>query len=130
VSLADARPAAEARLDSLRSLARPELDTDRRLECPGWRMPHWLLHPLGVSLAGVLFGVFALPYRLIHSRDSLCSVAENMPLGYADYWFQVRVNDQFDRFSAPIERRYEPEDVEQRLMGAGLVETRGTGHFG
>jgi len=53
-----------------------------------------------------------------------------MPLKYADYSFQVRVNDQFDRSSAPIERRYKREDVEQRLVGAGLVETRGTGHRG
>ena len=60
----------------------------------------------------------------------LCSVAEYMPLKYADYSFQVRVNDQFDRSSAPIERRYKREDVEQRLVGAGLVETRGTGHRG
>jgi len=53
-----------------------------------------------------------------------------MPLKYADYSFQLRVSDQFDRSSAPIERRYEPEDVDQRLMGAGVVETRGTGHRG
>ena len=108
----------------------PELDRDGRLECPDWRMPHWLLHPLCVSLARLLFGVFPLPYRLIHSRDSLCSVAENMPLRHAGYSSQVRMNNQFDRFSAPIERRYEREDVEQRLTGAGLVETRGTGHRG
>ena len=54
-----------------------------------------------------------------------------MPLKtYADYSFQVCVNDQFDRFSAPIERRYEREEVEQLLTGAGLIDTRVTAHHG
>jgi SAM-dependent methyltransferase len=95
------------------------------------RMPHWLLHPLCVPLAALLFGVFVLPYRLMRSRDSLRSVAEYMPLKtYADYSFQVCVNDQFDRFSAPIERRYERKEVEQLLTGAGLIDTRVTAHHG
>jgi SAM-dependent methyltransferase/uncharacterized protein YbaR (Trm112 family) len=95
------------------------------------RMPHWLLHLLCVPLAALLFAVFVLPYRLMRRMDSLHSVAEYLPLKtYADYSFQVCVNDQFDRFSAPIERRYEREEVERLLTGAGLVDTRVTAHHG
>jgi SAM-dependent methyltransferase len=95
------------------------------------RMPHWLLHFLCVPLAALLFGLFVLPYRFMRGVESLRSVAERMPLKtYADYSFGVCVNDQFDRFSAPLERRYEREGVEQLLAGAGLVDTRVTAHHG
>jgi SAM-dependent methyltransferase len=95
------------------------------------RMPHSLLHLLCIPLATLLFGLFVLPYRRMRRVDSLRSVAERMPLKtYADYSFAVCVNDQFDRFSAPIERRYEREDVEQLLAGAGLVDTRVVAHHG
>lgn len=95
------------------------------------RMPHWLLHVLCVPLAALLFGLFVLPYRVMRSRNSVRPLAEYMPLKtYADYSFQVCVNDQFDRFSAPIERRYEREEVEQLLTAAGLIDTRVTAHHG
>jgi len=32
----------------------------------------------------------------------------------------VLYNDQFDRFSAPIEKRYDAEEVSALLRGAGL----------
>jgi SAM-dependent methyltransferase len=95
------------------------------------RLPHRLLHALCIPLAAVLFGLFVLPYRLMRRVDSLRSVAEQMPLKtYADYSFQVCVNDQFDRFSAPLERRYEREEVERLLTAAGLVDVRATAHHG
>jgi len=84
-----------------------------------------------VPLAALLFGLFVLPYRFMRGVESLRSVAERIPLKtYADYSFGVCVNDQFDRFSAPLERRYEREGVEQLLAGAGLVDTRVTAHHG
>jgi SAM-dependent methyltransferase len=95
------------------------------------RMPHWLLHFLCVPLAALLFGLFVLPYRGMRRVDFLRSIAERLPLKtYADYSFSVCVSDQFDRFSAPLERRYKREDVEQLLAGAGLVDTRVTAHHG
>ena len=46
---------------------------------------------------------------------------EHWPLFvYAKYPFTVLYNDQFDRFSAPIEKRYDPEEVEAMLRRAGL----------
>jgi SAM-dependent methyltransferase len=95
------------------------------------RMPHRLLHVLCFPLAALLFALFVLPYRLMRRSGSLRSVAERMPLKiYADYSFQVCVNDQFDRFSAPLERRFERQEVERLLASAGLVDTWVTGHHG
>ena len=46
-----------------------------------------------------------------------------MPLKtYADYPFSVLVNDQFDRFSAPLERRYTADEVRGALTAAGLED--------
>ena len=46
-----------------------------------------------------------------------------MPLKtYADYPFGVLVNDQFDRFSAPLERRYDADEVAELLDRAGLEQ--------
>jgi hypothetical protein len=41
---------------------------------------------------------------------------------YADYPFGVLVNDQFDRFSAPIERRFTAAQVRAMLEVAGLED--------
>jgi hypothetical protein len=49
---------------------------------------------------------------------------------YADYPFRVCVNDQFDRFSAPIENRYTREEVEGWLKRAGLEEITVHPNFG
>jgi SAM-dependent methyltransferase len=95
------------------------------------RLPHWLLHLLCFPVAALLFGLFVLPYRRMRRTGLLRSVAEGMPLKtYADYTFQVCVNDQFDRFSAPLERRYERHEVERLLASVGLVDTQITAHHG
>jgi hypothetical protein len=50
-------------------------------------------------------------------------VADVLPLQtYADYPFGVLVNDQFDRFSAPLEERYEREEVKAMLERAGCSQ--------
>ena len=40
---------------------------------------------------------------------------------YSKYPLNVLYNDQFDRFSAPIEKRYDPDEVRALLERAGLV---------
>jgi hypothetical protein len=39
-------------------------------------------------------------------------------------------NDQFDRFSAPIEKRYDPDDVRRLLEAAGLCSVTVQACFG
>jgi hypothetical protein len=87
------------------------------------RMPHRLLHLLCYPLAAMLQVAVVLPYRALRRFKALEGVAEAFPLKtYANYPFGVLVNDQFDRFSAPIEQRYTRREVEQMLQRAGLTE--------
>lgn len=85
------------------------------------RLPHRLLHALCVPLAAVLALIIVWPYRLLRRLPRLERLAAALPLKtYADYPFGVLVNDQFDRFSAPLERRYTREEVFRMLQETGL----------
>jgi 2-polyprenyl-3-methyl-5-hydroxy-6-metoxy-1,4-benzoquinol methylase len=89
------------------------------------RLPHHVLHALCYPLAAVLFGAIVLPYRFLRRRPRLHKLAEALPLKtYADYPFTVCVNDQFDRFSAPLEARYTRDEVRDMLERAGLEDVQ------
>ena len=60
-----------------------------------------------------------LPYRAMQSLGF--PVKDTWPLAiYVKYPFNVIYNDQFDRFSAPIEKRYSEAEVRALLESAGL----------
>jgi hypothetical protein len=60
-----------------------------------------------------------VPYRLLSALGFRAH--EHWPLAlYARYPFRVLYNDQFDRFSAPIEQRWTRSEVERLLVGLGL----------
>jgi ubiquinone/menaquinone biosynthesis C-methylase UbiE/uncharacterized protein YbaR (Trm112 family) len=87
------------------------------------RLPHRLLHALCVPLAAVLALTVVWPYRILRRIPRLRGVANALPLKtYADYPFGVLVNDQFDRFSAPLERRYTGSEAAEMLQLAGLAD--------
>jgi hypothetical protein len=80
---------------------------------------------LCVPLAALLAVTIVWPYRTLRSIPRLRRVADCFPLkAYADYPFGVLVTDQFDRFSAPIERRYERTGVAEMLERVGLRDVR------
>lgn len=87
------------------------------------RLPHALLHAACYPLAAVLQCAFVTPYRLLRHRPRASGLAELLPLKtYADYPFSVLVNDQFDRFGAPLERRFTAAEVRAAMEGAGLED--------
>lgn len=87
------------------------------------RLPHRLLHALCYPISAVLAAAFVWPHMLLRRRPRGRRVGGALPLKlYADYPFGVLVNDQFDRFSAPIERRYTAEEVKTMMHRAGLVD--------
>jgi 2-polyprenyl-3-methyl-5-hydroxy-6-metoxy-1,4-benzoquinol methylase len=89
--------------------------------CVTIRMPRPLVRTLSYPIAAALFVVFVLPYRTARHLSRLERVANGFPLkAYADYPFRVCVNDQFDRFSAPLERRFTGEEVEGMLLDSGF----------
>jgi 2-polyprenyl-3-methyl-5-hydroxy-6-metoxy-1,4-benzoquinol methylase len=86
------------------------------------RLPHAVLRLLSYPVAAAAFAVFVLPHRVLRRSALGRRIALNLPLGtYADYPFGVCVNDQFDRFSAPLERRFEKQEVQRLLLDAGFV---------
>src|SRR5262249_55238765 len=85
------------------------------------RLPHRLLYWLSYPFAAAAFLGFVLPYRLLRAIPGGAALAARLPMKqYAAYPFQVCVNDQFDRFSAPIENRYQRAEVAAWLERAGL----------
>jgi SAM-dependent methyltransferase len=83
------------------------------------RMPFPALRAVCRVLSVGLVGGVVLPYRALSAAG--VRGLDDWPLFvYSKYPFNVLYNDQFDRFSAPIEKRYDPEDVRNLLEAAGL----------
>lgn len=86
------------------------------------RIPHRMLYGLSYPAAAAAFAGFVWPYQILRAAG-LGGVAERLPMKqYAQYPFRVCVNDQFDRFSAPIENRYTRAEVRAWLERAELEE--------
>ncbi|HEY7172188.1 MAG TPA: class I SAM-dependent methyltransferase [Vicinamibacterales bacterium] len=80
-------------------------------------------------LSVALFGAVVLPYRALSAAG--IQGHEEWPLFvYSKYPFNVLYNDQFDRFSAPIEKRYDAEEVRLLLERVGLRDVRVLPCFG
>ena len=84
------------------------------------RMPFPVLRAFCRVLSYGLFGGVVLPYRAL-STAGVRGIEEWPLFVYSKYPFNVLYNDQFDRFSAPIEKRYDPDEVRALLERAGLV---------
>ena len=92
------------------------------------RLPFPLLRALCWILSVLLFAAVILPYRVL---ASLGITSTSWPLVvYAKYPFNVLYNDQFDRFSAPLEKRYSQDEVRSLLESAGLHDVSVHGRFG
>jgi len=93
------------------------------------RLPMGVLHPMAAVIAALLYGTYVGPMKLLARVGS--ERVRQFPLGqYVDYPFRVLWNDQFDRFSAPLEKRYRRAAVEKMLVEAGLTEIRIFGGYG
>ncbi len=85
------------------------------------RLPHSLVYALAFPAAVASYGFFVWPYRILKRIPVLANFAEKFPMKqYASFPFRVCVNDQLDRFSAPIENRYTRQEVTDWLNRAGL----------
>ena len=94
------------------------------------RVPFPLLRAFSWCVAVGCELCFVAPYRVLRNTYWK-KFAETLPLKlYADFPFRLLYQDQFDRFSAPIENRYDREDVEGWPMRSGLENcdiVRGSG---
>ncbi len=93
------------------------------------RLPLPLLRAVCYVLSLGLFAVVIAPYRVAAALGA--SLPNDLPLiVYAKYPFNVLYNDQFDRFSAPIEKRYDAEEVRALLEASGLRAVRVHARYG
>jgi SAM-dependent methyltransferase len=113
---------------SIKSLMLKGVNSVRSLST---RLPNWTVHAFAYPSAVAAFLFFVWPYRIMKTLPPLRSYAANMPMKqYAVLPFRVCVNDQLDRFSAPIENRYTKNEVEAWLSGAGLKKSQVIANFG
>ncbi len=93
------------------------------------RLPHPILEALCWVLSVALYAAVIWPYRLL-SRLGIRR-HESFPLFvYARYPFRILFNDQFDRFSAPLEQRFDADEVQRMLESAGLRQVSVKPSFG
>ena len=77
----------------------------------------------------MLYGFVVLPYRALSAFG--VTWHRQWPLFvYSKYPLNVLYNDQFDRFSAPIEKRYDADEVRDLLESAGLTDVSVCACFG
>ncbi len=94
------------------------------------RMPHRVVYTLSYVAAGMAWIAFVWPYRVLRSLGCR-ALAERLPMRqYSRYPFRTCVNDQFDRFSAPLERRYTRAEVEEMFRRAGRKNVSVQPNFG
>lgn len=95
------------------------------------RLPHNAVYMLAYPSAAIAFVFFVWPYRIFKRLPFFNRIAEEIPLKqYANLPFRVCVNDQLDRFSAPIENRYTRADVQNWLARASLEAALVVENFG
>lgn len=95
------------------------------------RLPLGMTYALAYPAAMAAFASFVWPYRIVKRIPGLARTAEKIPMKqYSKFPFRVCVNDQFDRFSAPIENRYTRQEVVSWLIDAGLEDIAVYANYG
>lgn len=85
------------------------------------KLPHGAVHAFAFPAAVAAYLGFVLPYKILRAIPGARALAEQFPMKqYANFPFRVCVNDQLDRFSAPIENRYTKNEVAGWLERANL----------
>ena len=95
------------------------------------KLPHRVQHAVAFPAALVAHLGLVWPYKIFRRVPGLSSVAERMPMKqYAQYPFRVCVNDQLDRFSAPIENRYTKQETRDWMTRGGLEDVSVGSNYG
>jgi len=95
------------------------------------RMPYPLLRAFSAVAGVALYGAVVMPSRMLARGRFGQRLVGHLPLqAYARYPIRVIINDQFDRFSAPIEHRYRELEVKEWFERAGLTDIRLLPGFG
>jgi SAM-dependent methyltransferase len=95
------------------------------------KLPLAMVYMLSYPIAVLAWACFVLPYKMLRKVSFLRRIAEQLPMKqYAGYPFRVCICDQFDRLSAPIEKRYTRAEVGAWFRRAGLIDICVQENFG
>jgi SAM-dependent methyltransferase len=95
------------------------------------RMPFRPLWYLTWVLSVCLYLSYVGPAKVLSLIPAFRSRLRGLPLGwYIECPFRALWTDQFDRFSAPLEKRYTRAQVQSLVLEAGLQDIRILGGFG
>ena len=95
------------------------------------RLPHRVQHAVAFPAALLAHLTLVWPYKILKQVPGLNGIAERMPMKqYAQYPFRVCVNDQLDRFSAPIENRYTQQETRDWMTRGGLEDVSVGSNYG
>ncbi len=95
------------------------------------KLPLAIVYMLSYPIAVLAWACFVLPYKMLRKVPFLRQIAEQLPMKqYAGYPFRVCICDQFDRLSAPIEKRYTRAEVGAWFRRAGLIDICVQENFG
>jgi SAM-dependent methyltransferase len=83
------------------------------------RLPHGLLFRLCQAASPFVYLLFTVPSRIAARVPGLASMGASFPFRHGTHPFSL-AGDLYDRFSAPIERRYGRQGAIGLLRGAGL----------
>jgi hypothetical protein len=87
------------------------------------RLPAPVLFRACQVASPVIFLLFAVPYRVLRTMAPLRGLAEQFPFRHAQGPFGL-AGDLYDRYSAPIERRYSRAGAHEFLRQAGAEDIR------
>ncbi len=95
------------------------------------RLPFPVVDKLAWLVAAAGYIGLSLPYRYLSRWRVTRNWVKDLPLQrYAKDGFRVCYNDQFDRLTAPLERRFTRDQVRTLMIGAGLKDVRVEPHYG
>jgi len=121
------RPGGQLRLYVYRSLEgepwlrRVLLACVTRLRSVTTRLPYPVVHAVAIAVASVATMLFLAPRRLLRRWPLGNRLTGGLPLTqYTDVPFRMLVAEQFDRLVAPLEGRFNREQVSEWLSAAGL----------
>lgn len=93
------------------------------------RIPHRLLYGLCWFSSPLFFLSMTLPYRILARWPGTRRCANRIPFRHGRSWFGL-TGDLYDRFAAPLERRYGKEELQAWFSQAGFTSIRVEGHRG
>ncbi len=87
------------------------------------RLPHAVLFGLCGLLSPLVYLCFTVPFHVLRRLPGLRAAAQNIPFRHARGPWSL-TGDLYDRFAAPIERRFNQQGAAQFFKDAGLLEVR------